>query len=92
VSIFYQFKIQEGVINLKQNGRSKNHLQMGQEFFDYEDSGGLELEVVAQWLVPRFADFRQDNDASSLMLCQTAIPTRQMARCSIDDDSLNHNE
>jgi hypothetical protein len=63
VSIFYQFKIQEGVINLEQNGRSKKHLQIGQDFADYGDSGGLEF--VDRWLVQRFATFSHDKDAST---------------------------
>jgi pantothenate kinase len=74
VSIFYQFKIQEGMINLKQNGRSKKHLQRGQDFSDYRDSGGL--EIVDRWLVLRFTAFSQDKDASSRITCRAAMPMR----------------
>jgi pantothenate kinase len=74
VSIFYQFKIQEGMINLKQNGRSKKHLQIGQDFSDYVDSGGL--EIIDRWLVQRFTAFSQDKDASSKIICRAAMPMR----------------
>jgi pantothenate kinase len=74
VSIFYQFKIQEGMINLKQNGRSKKHLHREQDFSDYGDSGGL--EIVDRWLMQRFTAFSQNKDASSKFICRAAMPMR----------------
>jgi hypothetical protein len=89
VSIFYQFKIQEGMINLKQNGRSKKHLQIGQDFSDYGDSGDRNCRSMAG---TEIATFIQDRDASSTIVYRDAMPIRQMARRSTNDDSLNHNE
>jgi hypothetical protein len=87
VSIFYQFKIQEGVINLKQDGRSKKHLRIGQDFSDYGDSGDYKLPIDG-WCSDLLLSVMTKTQAPQY-ICREAMPIRQMARRSTNNDSLN---